>query len=457
MRKRISKKNGCNYLENFCPKFNAVTGVVKETMTEKIKISVVIPVYNAQKYLRECIYSVQKQTMNELEMICINDGSTDDSYKILKEIQRNDSRIKILSQSNQGAGTARNLALKHAKGKYICFLDADDYFLDQRALDNLYESALKHQVSICGGRFYTDHDGKLVMLNVSGNFHMNVETEKKVKYEEYQYDYLFTDYIYERELLLQHNILFPNYRRFEDPPFFVKAMTIARVFFIVDVPFYCYRIGIENCEYDENKMSQFMQGIYDNLQFSAQEGLKKLHRLTYYRILEFCNRQLKGFVLEKNPVFYQRLSQLNEVIQWEWLEERCRIKNRILDPFSATQRTVDKKLIKSQREDTEKWILPYEYLENNSKVALYGAGDVGRSYFRQLHNSDCYFLRAWADKNYDKISVTDYELISPEQLLNIDFDILIIGVAEIEMAMDIMDNLTELGIPAQKLVWDIGR
>ena len=81
----------------------------------------------------------------------------------------------------------------------------------------------------------------------------------------------------------------------------------------------------------------------------------------------------------------------------------------------------------------------------------------GRRYFRQLHNSDCYFLRAWADKNYDKISVTDYELISPEQLLNIDFDILIIGVAEIEMAMDIMDNLTELGIPAQKLVWDIGR
>lgn len=422
-----------------------------------VKVSVVIPVYNAQKYLRECIYSVQKQTMKELEMICINDGSTDDSYKILKEIQKNDSRIKILSQSNQGAGAARNLALKHAKGRYICFLDSDDYLMDQKSLDKLYESIIKNHVSICGGIFYTDNNGKLEMLNVSCKLCMNVGKEKYFKYEDFQYDYHYQNYIYERNFLLQHNITFPEYRRFEDPPFFVKAMTVAQVFSIVDVPFYCYRIGIGNFEYDENKMDQLMQGIHDNLQFSAQEGLKKLHRLTYYRMLEFCNRQLKGFVLEKNPILYQRLSQVNEVIRWEWLEERCRIKNRILNPFSAMKQTDDKKFIKPQREDTEKWILPYKYLENNSKVALYGAGDVGRSYFRQLQRSDDYNLCAWADKNYQKIITTEYKVISPEQLLNIDFDTLLIGVAEIEMAMDIMDDLTELGIPARKLVWDIGR
>lgn len=422
-----------------------------------IKVSVIIPVYNAQKYLRECIYSVQKQTMKELEMICINDGSTDDSYKILKEIQKNDNRIKILSQSNQGAGAARNLALKYAKGTYVCFLDADDYLVDQRALDKLYENAIKHQVSICGGQFYTDHDGRLKMLNVSGSFHMNVEIEKKVKYEEFQYDYLFTNYIYERHLLLQHNISFPEYRRFEDPPFFVKAMTAAQVFFIVDVPFYCYRIGLGNCEYDENKMGKFMQGICDNLQFSAQKELKKLHRLTYYRLLEFCNRQLQDFVLENNAVLFQRLRQANEIIQWDWLEERCRIKNRILKPFAAMQQTLDKQTINTESDSVEKWLLPYGYLEKHSQVGLYGAGDVGRSYFRQLQRSDDYYLCAWADKNYQKILTTEYKVISPEQLLNIDFDTLIIGVAEIEMAMDIMDDLTELGIPAQKLVWDIGR
>lgn len=424
---------------------------------EKINISLVIPVYNAQKYLRECIFSIQNQTMQKLEILCVDDGSTDNSYKILAEYQKDDNRIRILGQTNQGAGAARNLALKHAKGRYICFLDADDYLMDQKALDKLYESAIRHQVSICGGRFYTDNNGKLEMLNVSCKLCMNVGKEKYFKYEDFQYDYHYQNYIYERNFLLQHNITFPKYRRFEDPPFFVKAMTVAQVFSIVDVPFYCYRIGIGNFEYDENKMDQLMQGIHDNLQFSAQEGLKKLHRLTYYRMLEFCNRQLKGFVLEKNPILYQRLSQVNEVIRWEWLEERCRIKNRILNPFSAMKQTDDKKFIKSQLEDTEKWILPYKYLENNSKVALYGAGDVGKSYFRQLQRSDYYYLCAWADKNYQKILTTEYKVISPEQLLNIDFDTLIIGVAEIEMAMDIMDDLTELGIPAQKLVWDIGR
>lgn len=422
---------------------------------EKIKISLVIPVYNAQKYLRECICSVQNQTMKKWEILCVDDGSTDNSYKILEQYQKDDNRIRILRQSNQGAGVARNLAIKYAQGKFICFLDADDYLIDQKALEKLYEAAIIHGVSICGGQFYTDTNGKIDNLNV---FSCLCKIErKKVQYVEYQYDYLFTNYIYERKLLLEKNVTFPEYRRYEDPPFFVKAMTVAREFFIVDVPFYCYRIGLGNCTYDENMMSEFMQGLCDNLQFSVQKGLKKLHRLTYYRLLEFCNRQLQDFVLENNAILFQRLREANEIIQWGWLEERCKIKNRILKPFATMQQTLDKQAINTESNSTEKWLLPYGYLEKHSQVALYGAGEVGKSYFRQLQRSDYYYLCAWADKNYQKILTTEYKVISPEQLLNIDFDTLLIGVAEIEMAMDIMDDLTELGIPAQKLVWDIGR
>ena len=115
-----------------------------------IKVSVIIPVYNAQEYLTECISSVRKQTIAELEMLCVDDGSTDDSLRVMRELQKRDNRIHIFQQSNQGAGAARNLALKNAKGEFVCFLDADDYFLDQTALEKLYETAASKKIKMWG-------------------------------------------------------------------------------------------------------------------------------------------------------------------------------------------------------------------------------------------------------------------------------------------------------------------
>ena len=95
---------------------------------EKIKISVIIPVYNVEKYLRECLESILNQTFQDFEIICVDDGSTDRSLDILQEYKRKDDRFVILQQRHAGAGAARNHGLKLAEGKYIQFLDSDDYF-----------------------------------------------------------------------------------------------------------------------------------------------------------------------------------------------------------------------------------------------------------------------------------------------------------------------------------------
>lgn len=84
-----------------------------------IKVSVIIPVYNTEKYLKECLNSVINQSLKDIEIICVNDGSTDNSLKILNAYANKDNRIKILSQENKGQGAARNLALKYTNGKYI--------------------------------------------------------------------------------------------------------------------------------------------------------------------------------------------------------------------------------------------------------------------------------------------------------------------------------------------------
>lgn len=93
-----------------------------------IKVSVIIPVYNAEMYLRQCIDSLRNQTLEEIELICVNDSSTDGSLKILKEYAQVDNRIRVFTQKNAGAGAARNRGMREAKGKYLSFLDADDFF-----------------------------------------------------------------------------------------------------------------------------------------------------------------------------------------------------------------------------------------------------------------------------------------------------------------------------------------
>ena len=94
---------------------------------ENIKISVVVPVYNAAKYLPRCLDSVLTQDYSNLEIICVNDGSTDESLSVLQVYAQKDERVKVLSQFNQGAAAARNKGIKNASGDYISFIDADDF------------------------------------------------------------------------------------------------------------------------------------------------------------------------------------------------------------------------------------------------------------------------------------------------------------------------------------------
>ncbi len=104
------------------------------------KVSVIIPVYNVEKYLRECLDSIINQTLKDIEIICVDDGSSDNSLEILKEYMKRDSRIKIISQNNKGVSCARNIGLENARGKYIYFIDSDD-FLELNGLNEMYQQA----------------------------------------------------------------------------------------------------------------------------------------------------------------------------------------------------------------------------------------------------------------------------------------------------------------------------
>ena len=111
-----------------------------------IKVSVIMPIYNAYDYLRPAIESVLGQTLQEIEIICVDDGSTDSSFDLIKEYQQKDERIRIATETNAGPALARNNGIKRARGEYLAFLDADD-FCDPDLLEKLYNKANKTRLS----------------------------------------------------------------------------------------------------------------------------------------------------------------------------------------------------------------------------------------------------------------------------------------------------------------------
>lgn len=126
-------------------------------MNKRPAISVIIPVYNAEKYLRECLRSVQRQTLKDLEIICVNDGSDDESLDIMNEFASRDSRFVVLNRRNKGVSATRSFGYSMATGKYIAWVDADD-FIDERMFETMYRNARENDsdVVICDYNFYPE-------------------------------------------------------------------------------------------------------------------------------------------------------------------------------------------------------------------------------------------------------------------------------------------------------------
>lgn len=131
------------------------------------QVSIIIPVYNAEKYLYKCIHSVINQTYKDIEIIIINDGSTDSSLLICRKFEKNDSRIRIINKKNEGVSKARNIGIDYAKGKYIAFIDADDY-IEKNMIENMFNRITKENADmiLCNYTNVNNEEKKLIKYNL---------------------------------------------------------------------------------------------------------------------------------------------------------------------------------------------------------------------------------------------------------------------------------------------------
>lgn len=200
-----------------------------------VKISIIIPVYNVEKYLRECLDSILAQTFQDFEIICVDDESTDKSLEILQEYKRKDDRFVILQQRHSGAGSARNNGIRLAEGKYIQFLDSDDYF-EPNLLEEMYNHAEKFDtdLTVCSSR-KVDDEGNITETG-SPNFPINIDKvpmEKVFNREDFKDDIfsLFTPVVWNKlirkSFLRENNLEFPPLTIYEDIAFMHSLVICA--------------------------------------------------------------------------------------------------------------------------------------------------------------------------------------------------------------------------------------
>ena len=125
------------------------------------KISVIVPIYNAELYLEQCIESVLNQTLRDIELLLIDDGSTDNSFLICEKYKKRDNRIQLYTNKNVGQGLERNFGIKKSTGEYIAFLDSDDQY-KENMLEKLYQRAIETNADMVSCRIVDMHDGKII-------------------------------------------------------------------------------------------------------------------------------------------------------------------------------------------------------------------------------------------------------------------------------------------------------
>ena len=289
-----------------------------------VKISIVIPVHNIEKYLSQCLESIKNQTLSDFEVICINDGSTDSSLKILKDFASKDSRFKIIDKKNEGQGVARNLGISKSEGEYILCMDSDDW-LETDGLKKAYNKIKNDNADILifdYYKFFEKTQTKSVYKNTSVYSQLIKPFTPKDAGKTLLLNNSLPFKMYRGEFLKKNNVIYSNHKFMEDAPFYIKAMLLAKKITCLEEPISNYRIHSASMTFDYKKYLTSMPEVYDicfNLikDFEQEIDILESFLINRKRAL-FYFYKLTPFT--KKPKYYKMIQ---EIAKNYFLEYNC--------------------------------------------------------------------------------------------------------------------------------------
>ncbi len=256
------------------------------------KVSILVPIYNVETYLKECLDSIINQTLQDIEIICLNDGSTDNCLNILQEYQKKDNRIKIVNKENSGYGASMNIGIQIAKGEYIGIVEPDDY-CDINMFHDLYEIAKKNAADLVKSNWislWTKPKYRILKSDeldkYSPDFIFNVKTEPNIMIVHPS----IWSAIYRREFLLKENIRFletPG-ASFQDVSFAFKTKALAKKMVMFSNSYYYYRQDNINSSINSSKNIFKSEKEYEEIlrfldEHNELKNLKIYHYINMYR------------------------------------------------------------------------------------------------------------------------------------------------------------------------------
>jgi glycosyltransferase involved in cell wall biosynthesis len=260
------------------------------------KVSVIIPVYNAEKYLRKCLDSVVNQTLRDIEIICVNDGSTDGSFATLEEYAKKDSRIVIINQNNGGLSCARNSGLGITKAEYITFIDSDDW-VELNMCEIFYNTIEKKNVDIVIGAVNViKDDSSDELVEKRANTATQYYDSLNIPRGKYKFGGRFMDFrasawgkLYKKSIIDKHNFRFPDGLINEDEEWFWYYFSAVKTLYFFDERFYnrlmCADSIMHNLEGRKEKIFDLiyvMENIYDYLAKNKLYAKYKQEYINYF-------------------------------------------------------------------------------------------------------------------------------------------------------------------------------
>jgi glycosyltransferase involved in cell wall biosynthesis len=273
-------------------------------------ISIIIPVYNSEPFLHQCLDSIVNQTLRDIEIICVNDSSTDNSLKILEEYSANDVRVKVYTKVNEGKGaaSARNLGLENACGKYLMFLDSDDFF-ELEMLEKLSKQAEKTDadIVICRAMRFCNETQKITSPYASIRIEWappkNVFSYKDCPERIFQIgDVIAWNKMFRKTLIGKYDLRFEEFNISDDQYLPAIAMAMAERISVIDHPFVIYRYNTSSSQ--SANYTKYPQSAYIAC-FSIIDRLKKLKRF------EEVRQSYYNMILAAMRVFYDSMENYN--------------------------------------------------------------------------------------------------------------------------------------------------
>lgn len=304
----------CAHIETTC--------LIKNNASANPKVSIIIPCYNVENYVESCVDSILQQTLSDIEVICINDGSIDATESVLLEIAKKDARVSVLTQKNAGQGTARNAGVKCAKGEYLYFMDSDD-LLDSDALEYLYNTSVEKSLDVLyfdGNSFYDTEELEELKPNYDGYYirkydYSHCETgldllvEMK-KYSEYRHSPCLQ--FIRREYFMKNDLWFLQGVWYEDNSFTFKTMVLAEKVAHINRAFFNRRVR-ENSVVTSSAKFIHVYGLFYNY----------IYMLRFTESMNFSSRHEVGVSKVLNGVLNQTLEKYHQLHDEERYKYLC--------------------------------------------------------------------------------------------------------------------------------------